>query len=88
MDKTMELILVSLILMVTGVIIISMANEQIGGFGENIGEKNDEASEDLGDELDDVTYSPEEQNEIPYQHIEVRTQGFSQIKSSNMPDLV
>jgi len=57
MDKTMELVLVSLILMVTGVIIISMANEQITGFGESIGDKNDEAEEDLGDELDDISHN-------------------------------
>ena len=87
MDKTMELVLVSLILMVTGVIIISMANEQITGFGESIGDKNDEAEEDLGDELDDISqnYPSENPESLNLVRVDEISQSFviSLEKSSN-----
>lgn len=57
MDKTMELILVAMVLMVSAVIIIAMANNQIGGFGETIDGQREDVNDDLEDELDNVDYS-------------------------------
>lgn len=54
MDKTMELVLVAMVLMVSAVIIIAMANSQIGGFGETIDEQRGDVSDNLSDQLDNI----------------------------------
>lgn len=55
MDKTMELVLVALVLMVSAVIVIAMANSQIGGFGDTIDEQRENVGENLSDQLGDVS---------------------------------
>lgn len=54
MDKTMELVLVAMVLMVSAVIIIAMANTQIGGFGETIDGQREDVSGNLSEELGDI----------------------------------
>lgn len=59
MDKTMEIVLVAMVLMVSAVIIIAMANTQIGGFGETINEQRGEVNDNLSDQIDSIAYENE-----------------------------
>lgn len=71
MDKTMELVLVAMVLMVASVIIIAMANSQIGGFGDSIDGQRDNVEGNLSEELneipddDDADFEGEKDFEIP-----------------------
>lgn len=63
MDKTMELVLVAMVLMVSAVIIIAMANSQIGGFGDTINDQREDVSGNLSEELGNIEGSDETSSE-------------------------
>ncbi len=71
MDKTMELVLVAMVLMVASVIIIAMANSQIGGFGDSIDSQRENVEGNLSEELneipdnDNANFGREENYKIP-----------------------
>ncbi len=71
MDKTMELVLVAMVLMVASVIIIAMANTQIGGFGDSIKDQRNDVEGNLSEELNNIPDSetdyegPERKFEVP-----------------------
>lgn len=54
MDKTMEIVLVAMVLMVSAVIIIAMANSQIGGFGNSIDDQRTNVEGNLSEELNEI----------------------------------
>lgn len=52
----MELVLVALVLMVSAVIVIAMANSQIGGFGDTVDNQRENVGDNLSDQLSDIGY--------------------------------
>ncbi len=72
----MELVLVAMVLMVAAVIVIAMANTQIGGFGDSIDEQRGDVEGNLSDELNDIPTSYQEEG---YEMYEITEEVNSQI---------
>jgi hypothetical protein len=55
MDKTMEITLVAMVLMLAAVIVVAMTNAQVGGFGDSVNDSRKDVSGNLSDRISEFS---------------------------------